>query len=101
MILASPKKSIQKQLTQSMIENQGLNFKDWEEEQLNQAKVDLMMNPRQSVWNEVLKEAIYSKFLQQTLEKQVNAIQKKQPVNFEKPATSKNESNHQNEKKEG
>lgn len=84
-----------------MIENQGLNFKDWEEEQLNQAKVDLMMNPRQSVWNEVLKEAIYSKFLQETLEKQVNTIQKKQTVNFEKPAASKNESNHQNEKKEG
>lgn len=99
--MASPKKSIQKQLTQSMIENQGLNFKDWEEEQLNQAKVDLMMNPRQSVWNEVLKEAIYSKFLQQVLEKQVNAIQKRPTVSQNSPSTSQNESNHQNEKKEG
>lgn len=84
-----------------MIENQGLNFKDWEEEQLNQAKVDLMMNPRQSVWNEVLKEAIYSKFLQQVLEKQVNAIQKRPTVSQNSPSTSQNESNHQNEKKEG
>lgn len=102
--VAISKKSLQKQLTQSIIENQGLNFKEWEEEQVNQAKVDLMMNPRNSVWNEVLKEAIYAQFLQQELEKQVNSAQKKPVASQKSSDTSKNESaniNYQNEKKEG
>lgn len=75
--MASAKKSSKKTMVQTLVENQGINFREWEEEQLNQAKVDLMMNPRNSVWNDILREGIYSKFLKDYLEKQIRQATKK------------------------
>lgn len=75
--MASAKKSSKKTMVQTLVENQGINFREWEEEQLNQAKVDLMMNPRNSVWNDILREGIYSKFLKNYLEKQIRQATKK------------------------
>ena len=77
-------------MVQSLIELQGKNFREWEEAQLNQAKVDLMMNPRNSVWNEVLKEGIYSQYLKDYLEKKIKQGEKK-GTSSSKPVFSPNE----------
>ena len=77
-------------MVQTLIESTGQNFREWEEEQLNQAKVDMMMNPRNSVWNEVLKEGIYSQYLKDYLEKQIKQGEKKSTTPS-KPVFSPNE----------